>query len=256
MIKVNKNNLFLLDQIVRKNFASKYKGSIIGVFWSFLRPLFIMIILTIIFSSMFSMNIENYPVYFMSGRGIYDFFSAGVGVTMMSLSGNKNILKKTPVPKHIFILGGVISELINYLITLIIFLGVMFVTNAEFHIGTMLLSVIPIFSLIMLISGIGFILSILSVYYMDIQHLWVVINTGLMYACAIFYPIEVIPESFRRYVILNPLFWIIDQFRCLMVYGTIPDLLNIVNTLLISAIILILGIIVFKKFEKKVTMKL
>jgi len=77
----------------------------------------------------------------------------------------------------------------------------------------------------------------------------------VMYGCAIFYPMDIIPEPFHSVMILNPMFWIIDQFRDFVVYGAIPDLLNIVNSLLISVIVLLLGIIIFKKYEKKVTMK-
>ena len=77
----------------------------------------------------------------------------------------------------------------------------------------------------------------------------------IMYTSAIFYPMDIIPEPFYSYMILNPLFWIIDQFRSLALYGTIPDLLYISNSLLLSLIILIFGIIIFKKYEKQVPMK-
>ena len=78
---------------------------------------------------------------------------------------------------------------------------------------------------------------------------------ALMYASAIFYPISIIPKPYYDYVILNPLYWVIDQFRSLMIYGTIPDLIYIVNLLLISAIIFVFGIIIFKRNEKKIVMK-
>ena len=251
---INENGRFLLEEIVKKNFSSKYKDSVLGILWSVLKPLLIMIILTIIFSSLFTGRVENYPVYLLSGRCIYDFFSSATNVTMMAIKGNQNILKRTPAPKFIFILGGVISEFLNFIISLMILIGVMIVTGATFHI-TIPLAIIPLISLFLLITGIGFILSIICVYYTDIQHLWGVITMIVMYGCAIFYPMDIIPEPYHSIMVLNPMFWIIDQFRDFVVYGTLPDPLNIVNTILISLIVLILGILIFKKYEKKVTLK-
>lgn len=214
-----------------------------------------MILLTIIFSTIFGSQIENYPVYFLTGKCIYDFFSLGTTVAMLSLKSNENILKKTAPPKYIFVLAGVFSEFLNFIITLVILVVVMIVTNVQFPFLTIPLAIIPIIALLNMIIGIGFILSILCVYYRDIQHLWSVITLMLMYASAIFYPMDIIPDPFHKLMILNPLFWIINQVRELTTYGIIPDLMNIINLILLSLIILLTGIIIFKKYEKKVPMK-
>lgn len=252
---IKEKKLFLLEEIVKKNFAAKYKDSILGILWSVIKPLLIMIIMTIIFSTLFHNRIVNYPIYLLSGKCIFDFFSAGTQVTMMAIKGNKNILTKTSAPKHIFVLGGVLSEFINFLISVVILFGVMIVTRTPFHL-TIILSIIPIISLIMFISGIGLILSILCVYYTDIKHLWGVIILMVMYGSAIFYPMDIIPEPFHQIMILNPIYWIIDQFRSFIMYGIIPNGLNIFNSIMLSLITLMLGIIIFKLFENKTTMRL
>lgn len=249
------NQKFLLEEIINKNFASKYKGSVLGIMWSVLKPLLIMIILTIIFSTLFGSKINNYPVYFLSGKCIYDFFNLGTTTAMNCLKNNQNILKQTPAPKHIFVLGGIFSEFINFIITLIILIVVMIVTKAHFFFTTIPFAILPIISLLMMIIGIGFILSILCVYYTDIQHLWSVFTLMLMYASAIFYPMDIIPEPYHSYMLLNPIFWVINQFRNFMLWGSWPNIITLINTILLSAIILVFGIIVFKKFEKKITIK-
>ena len=251
----NDNALFLLEEIVKKNFAAKYKGSVLGIFWSILKPLLIMILLTIIFSHLFGGRIENYPVYLLSGKCIFDFFTSATNIAMRSLKGNINILKRTAAPKFVFTLGAIISEFINFIITLIILVGVMIVTKASFHLVTSIIAILPIISLIMMITGTGLILAVLCVYFSDIQHLWGVITYMLMYASAIFYPMDIIPEPYHQYMILNPVFWVIDQFRHLVVWGTMPDIMNMVNLVLLSAIIFVLGVIIFKKYEKKLTLK-
>ena len=252
---MNKNQRFLLEEIINKNFASKYKGSVLGIMWSVLKPLLIMIILTIIFSTLFGSKINNYPVYFLSGKCIYDFFNLGTTTAMNCLKNNQNILKQTPAPKYIFVLGSIFSEFINFIITLIILVVVMIVTKSHFFFTTIPLVILPILSLLMMIIGIGLILSILCIYYTDIQHLWGVFTLMLMYASAIFYPMDIIPEPYHSYMLLNPIFWIINQFRNFMLWGSWPNIITLINTILLSAIILVFGIIVFKKFEKKITIK-
>lgn len=251
---INEQKFFLLEEIIKKNFSAKYKDSILGILWSVIRPLLIMVIMTIIFSTLFHNKIENYPIYLLSGKCIFDFFNSATLVTMMAIKGNQNILTKTAAPKHIFVLGGVISEFLNFLITLVILACVMVVTRSPFH-ETIILAIIPIISLLMMITGTGLILSIVCVYYTDIKHLWGVIMMMGIYSSAIFYPMDIVPEPYHQFLILNPIYWVIEQFRDFVVYGIFPNTLNIINSLLLSLIILVIGIIVFKKFEKRTTMK-
>lgn len=255
-LHTNDNKIFLLEEIIKKNFAAKYKDSLLGILWSILKPLLIMIILTIIFSTLFGRTIENYPVYLLSGKIIYDFFNSGTSIAMNAIKGNKNILQRTAAPRYVFVIGSVISESLNFFITLIILIAVMIVTKAPFHIETIPLAILPLLFLVLMITGIGSVLSILCVYYTDIKHLWSVVTMMLMYGCAIFYPMDIIPEPYHKYMILNPLFWIIDQFRDLAIYGVVPNTLNMINAFILAMTLLVFGVIVFKKFEKRITIKL
>ena len=252
---IKKNDLFLLEEIVKKNFSSKYKESVLGVMWTILSPLLMMALFTIVFSTLFSRNIDNYAVYFLCGWCLFTFFSSSISVSMDALRGNKSILQRTPAPKYIFVLGGVLSEFLNFLITLILLLIIMFITHAPFHFPILFCSIIPVILLFVMIVGLGLMLSIACVYYTDIKHLWSVISMMFMYASAIFYPIDIIPEPFRGYMMLNPLYWVIDQFRCFIYRGIVPNGINLINFLLLSLIILICGIIVFKKYGDKVVTK-
>ena len=255
MSSIKKNDIFLLEEIVKKNFSSKYKDSVLGVLWTILSPLLMMALFTIIFSTIFGRNIENFPVYFLCGWCLFQFFNASISSSMNALKGNKSILQRTPAPKYIFVLGGILSEFLNYLIMLILLVIIMFITHATFHFPIIFCSIIPVILLFIMIVGLGLMLSIACVYYTDIKHLWKVISMMFMYASAIFYPMSIIPEPFRGYMMLNPLYWVIDQFRCFVYQGIVPNAINLVNLLLLSLIILIFGIIVFKKYEDKVVTK-
>lgn len=255
MILFKKNELFLLEEVVRKNFASKYMDSVLGIFWSVLKPLLIMIVFTIIFSTLFNQKIDNFPVYFLTAKCIFDFFNGGVSAAMNSIKANQGILQRTSAPKHIFILGSVLSEFLNFIISLILLFVIMIVTHAQFYFLVMPIAIIPIISVFIMITGLGLMLSIICVYYTDVQHLWGVISLILMYASAIFYPMSIVPEPYYSYLILNPLYWIIDQFRSIIYSGIAPQTMYMLNSLLISLIIFTIGMIVFKKFEKRVTMR-
>ena len=252
---IEKNDLFLLEEVVRRNFASKYKDSVLGIFWSILKPLLTMIVFTVIFSTLFNRTIANYPVYFLSGKCIFDFFNGAVGVSLNSILANKSILRKTKTKKHIFVLGSVISEFLNFLITIILLIVIMIATNAPFYFSIMPIAIIPVTSELIMVTGLGLMLSIMATYYKDILHLWGVISILFMYGSALFYPMDIIPEPYHQIMILNPLYWLVDQFRCVIYYGTIPETLYMLNSVLLSCIILVFGIIVFKKYEKNVSMK-
>ena len=214
-----------------------------------------MILFTIVFSTIFSRNIENYAVYFLCGWCLFQFFNSSISASMDALKGNKTILQRTPAPKYIFVLGGILSEFLNYLIMLILLVVIMFITHAPFHFPIIFCSIIPVISVFIMIVGLGLMLSIACVYYTDIRHLWNVISMMLLYASAIFYPIDIIPDPFKGFMLLNPLYWAIYHFRCFVYQGIVPNGLGLINSLLLSLIILICGIIVFKKYEDKVVTK-
>ncbi len=246
---------FLLKQIVRENFTSKYKDSVLGVLWSFFNPLISMIILTAIFSSLFARNIENYPVYFLTGRITIDFFNNGTKIAMDSIKNNSNIFQKIYVPRYIFAMGGMISEFINFLISLIILAIIMIVTQAPF-LPTAILAIIPIMVLFMLIVGVGLILSIVCTKFTDIKHLYKIFTSLLIYACAIFYPIEVVPPKIRQYMELNPLYGIIAQIRDFILYGQIPSTKLMLTTFTFSLIVFIIGVLIFRKYQDRITLDL
>jgi len=227
----------------------------LGILWSFFNPLITMILLTAIFSAIFARNIENYPVYFLSGRCIIDFFNHGTKIAMNSVKKNSGILNKVYVPKYIFAVGGITSEFINFLISLIILVAIMVVTKAPFY-PTSILAIIPVLTLFILIIGVGLILAIICTKFTDIKYLYTIFTTLLMYACAVFYPIEIVPMGIRKYMELNPVYGIIAQFREFVMYGTIPSTKLMVSTLLFSIIIFIIGIIIFKKYQDKLTLDL
>ena len=246
---------FLLKQLVKRDLTSKYKDSVLGIAWSFLNPLLIMIVFTAIFSMLFGRQIDNYPVYFLSGRVIYDFYKSATQGAMTSVKGNSSILKKIYVPKYMFTVSKICYEFINFLISFIILFGVMFVTGAQFHLTT-IFAVIPLFFLIVLIFGVGLILAVSNTYFTDVEHLYGVFALILMYASALFYPMEIVPVTVQKLFTLNPIYCAITSFRECVVYGLIPNMSTVAYLAVFAFKTLGIGIILFNIYNKKLALEL
>lgn len=255
ILKRGTSENFLLKQIIRRNFTTKYKDSVLGILWSFLNPLLTMALLTAIFSTFFTKSIENFPVYFMAGRCVIDFFNSGTKIAMTSIKRNRSILQKIFIPRYIFAVGGICSEFINFLMSLIVMAAIMVVTKAPFY-KMSIFAIIPIATLVILILGVGLILAIICTKFTDIEYLYKIFTTLLMYACAIFYPISIVPQPMRSYMELNPVYGIIAQFREFVMYGRFPPARIMVTTFIFSVIIFIIGVYVFKKYQNRITLEL
>ena len=254
LIKGSSEN-FLLRKLIKKNFTSKYKDSVLGILWSFLKPLIEMAILTAIFSTIFARSIENFPVYFMAGRCILDFFNVGTKSAMTSIKSNRSILQKIYVPRYIFALGNICSEFLNFLMTMIVMIAIMIATKAPFY-AMSIFAIIPIATLFILITGVGLILAIVCTKFSDIEYLYKIFTGLLTYACAIFYPIDIVPQPVRGYMELNPIYGIIAQFREFVMFGRFPSTRIMLTTFAFSIIIFIIGVLIFRKYQDKITLEL
>ena len=255
LLKKGTSENFLLRQLIKKNFTSKYKDSVLGILWSFLNPLIQMAILTAIFSTIFARSIENFPVYFMAGRCVLDFFNAGTKSAMTSIKRNRGILQKIYVPRYIFAIGNVCSEFLNFLISMIVMIAIMIATQAPFYFMSVF-AIIPIATLFILIIGVGLILAIVCTKFTDIEYLYKIFTSLLTYACAIFYPISIVPQPVRGYMELNPIYGIIAQFREFVMFGRFPSKRIMLTSFVFSLIIFIIGVIIFKRNQEKITLEL
>ena len=246
---------FLLQQLVKRDLTSKYKDSVLGILWSFLNPLMIMLVFTAIFSMLFGRNIENYPVYFLSGRLVYDFFNNGTRGAMNSIKINEGLLKKIYIPKYMLSISSICYEFVNFLISFVILFGVMLITGAQFHITTLLV-IFPLISLMLLIFGIGFILAILNTYFSDIGHLYNVFTLILMYASALFYPMEIVPARVQMIFTLNPLYSAISCFRECIIFGVPPTWSTLLYLTVFGVTVFLIGLILFNIYENKLTLEL
>lgn len=238
-------------QLVARDIKLKYRRSFLGYLWSVLNPLFVMVIMTIVFSTMFKRNIENFPVYLFTGKMLFDFMSTSTNQAMTSVTGNAALLKKTYVPKYIFTLAKVTSCMIDMVFSFGALLLVMVGTKAEFHITFLLLPTVVV-QIYIFCCGLGFFLAAMNVFFRDIQYIYNAIITAWLYLTPIFYPVETLPANVQFVVKgLNPLYYYVAQFRDLIYYGRIPGPRVLWGGWIIAFIMLAFGLMVFKKRQDR-----
>lgn len=241
---------FLISQLVIRDFKSKYKRSILGVFWSFLNPLLTMTVQFLVFSTFFSSDTQNYPVYLLSGVVCFSFFNECTTMCLSSISGNARLITKVYIPKYIFPLARTISSSINLAISLVPLLLASLVLGVAIRPQAILFFYFLI-CLIIFSLGIGLFLSALMVFFRDIQFLWSVLTQIWMYATPIFYPAEIIPEKYRFIVRFNPLYHFIGNCRTCLINGISPEPMAYIFCLLFAMVSLFIGAYTFKKTQDK-----
>lgn len=240
----------LLYQLVRRDFLAKYKRSVLGVLWSLLNPLFTMLVMTVVFSFVFRFDIENFPVYLLSGQIIFTMFSEITNLCMSSVMGAASLMKKVSVPKYIFPISRALSSLINFAFSFIALLLVMLFTRAPFYL-TMIYCVIPILYAFVFSTGIGLILSAAVVFFRDVTYLYGIFLTAITYFTPLFYPISIIPDHFRWIISLNPLYHMVECFRTCVIYGGVPTLWQNLVCLLLAVLSLGIGLFVFVREQDR-----
>lgn len=236
----------LLNELISRDIKIKYRKSVLGVLWTLLNPLLMMIVLSVVFSNLFRFDVENFPLYLLSGQIIFNFYNDATSTAMSAIVGNAALIKKVYVPKYLFVISRVFSSFINLMASFTALMLVMVATRAELH-WSVLLSVVPLALLMLLSLGIGLILAALTVKFRDIMHLYSVFTTVLLYLTPVIYPMSILPEWLEKVVLLNPLTNILTMFRDVMINGLIFDVWSLIIAVAETAFFLALGLYVFYK---------
>lgn len=244
----------LLRELVSRDIKTKYRRSVLGILWSVLNPLGMMVIMTIVFSHVFRGNIENFPVYLMCGQVIFNFYNEASSVAMGSILGNSMLIKKVYVPKYLFPMSKICSCFVNLLTSFIALVIVIIATRTPIS-WTIILFVMPVLYVFLFALGMGLLLSALVVSFRDLQHLYGVLLTAWTYLTPIFYPIEMLPGWVRTIVSLNPLTSIIQMLRDVTMYGMVPDGILHVKCIGWCLLVLVLGLWTFYKQQDSFILK-
>lgn len=260
---------FLMQEIVRKNVKLQYRNSFLGIFWTMLQPFLTMLVLVFIFTKVFgkaSDGIVCYPVYLLTGRLLYEFYTQSTNRAMRSIRNSASVLKKVYVPKYIYPISNVFSTFITFLISLLVLVLVMgyFLIKNHFTMQYpdlrlswyILLCFVPIIFLCIFSTGMGLILSVLNVYFKDIEYIYSVVTLMLFYVTPVMYSLKTLSKAGVHKAVmvileLNPLYSMLEMFRSCVLYATMWNWHHFFYAFAISIITLVIGLVVFYKHQDR-----
>lgn len=240
----------MLSELVGRDFKLKYRRSVLGVLWSVLNPLLMMIVLTAVFSFVFRFQIENFALYLIIGQTLFNYVAGATADSMESIIGASSLIKKIKIDKLIFPVEKTLFGLINFAISLIAVVIVMIYFQVMPTWNVLLLPFLLVCAFFFSL-GIGLLLATLAVFFRDVIHLWGVVTTAWMYATPIIYPVEILPEWMMAIMQWNPMYYFVNFFREIALWGTTPPASEFAILAGCAAVFFAIGLLVFRKNEKK-----
>lgn len=250
MIKKMRQYQFLFEELVKRDFKKKYKRTVLGMAWSILSPLMMLLVMRLVFTQFFGRGMEHYTTYLFCGNLVFSYFSESSNQGMQSLMSNAKIFTKVNIPKYLFLLSKNVQTLINFGLTLCVFFVFCLIDQITFT-WKFILLLYPVLCLVLFNIGVGLVLSALFVFFRDIQYLWSIFTQLLMYMSAIFYSVDGYPALMQKLFYLNPVYAIISYFRKIVIYGTIPTPWHHGLILFYALLALGIGSLIYKKYNTK-----
>ena len=239
----------LLKSNVKKDIRGKYKGSFLGILWSFINPLLTVIVYAIVFPYILRVQQENYLIFLIIGIIPWTFVTSTIAYGTTTILGNADIIKKVFFPREILPISVALSGLVNFFISCLIIFIFMFFSGIGFTKYIILLPLIALIQFVLLL-GIIFITSSVNIYMRDLEYIVNFFINLLFYATPIIYSVDMFPDKFKWVLNLNPLATIITSYRDILYYGQLPNLTMLMWVGLFSFILLIIGYAIFRKLEK------
>ena len=239
----------LLKTNIKKEIRGKYKGSWLGVIWTFLNPLLMLAVYAFVFPYILRVEVENYTIFMIVALIPWNFFTTAIQSGTGCVVANGNILKKVYFPREIIPISITTSQLINFLITCIIMAAFIIFSGVGFSIHALLFPLLVIIQYILTLAF-TFVLSALTVFVRDIDHFVSVFLTLGFYATPIVYQASMLPEKFQWALKINPMAQLVEAYRSILYYHQMPDFVMLAIWGILSIVLIVVGYLIFKKLEK------
>ena len=239
----------LLKTNVKKEIRGRYKNSILGVMWSFLNPLLQLAVYSIIFGALLAGGDSTYYIYICVALIPWTYFTTAITQSSFTIIGNADIIKKVYFPREILPISVVTSGAVNFVISTIIILFFVIFSGIGLSWYLLLYPVILLVQYVLLL-GIGFIVSAITVYFRDLEHIIGIILLAAFYGTPIVYKLEQLPVNLQIILQLNPMTHIINAYRDIFYYQQMPNMKIIGLLFLVSVALLVVGYFIFKKLQK------
>lgn len=246
--------LELLEVLVGRNLKVRYRGSFLGAYWSLLNPLIMTGLYTAIFGSEFASyyrnSLINYMLAAFTGLVVINFFSASTTQALVSIVGNGGLLNKISLPTSIFPLSMVTANIVQFATGALPLLLIVTLINS-WSVLNLIALFLPLFSLICVSLGVSFFISTLYVFFRDLPYFYELIIFVTFLSSPIFYPIEIVPDNIKSFLVINPISTIVETIRQIAISGNQPDIILLAKSLLSGLIVLPIGFFIFRAYEKE-----
>ena len=235
----------MIFSLVKKDLRGRYKGSVLGFLWTFINPLLQLVVYTIVFSLILKTNIERYYLYLFVALIPWIFFSSSITVGSASIVAQKDLIKKIYFPRMVIPISYVTSSFVNMLLCFIVIFAVIIVSGAG--INFLALLTLPVIMLVeyILALGMAMLTSAITVYFRDLEHILGIVTMAWMYMTPIMYDKSIVPENLMPIFNLNPMTHVIECYRAVLYEK------KILSAAGLGILILIVGILVFNKLQKR-----
>ena len=249
----------LLMILVKRDFISFYKQTLLGPIWFFVQPLFTTLTYIVIFGNIANVGTDGLPqaLFYLSGITLWNYFSDCLLKTSTVFRDNSNIFSKVYFPRLIIPLSIIISNLIKFVVQFLLFLGFLFYYYyfQGFQVQLHLLDVLLLFPLLIIAMaflglGLGLIISALTTKYRDLSFLVTFGIQLMMYTTTVIYPLSITPGKFRKLIAINPMTGVIETFRNIFLGKGEISFDTLGYSLIFTIVALLLGLLIFNKVEK------
>lgn len=240
----------LLRRLVHRDLTVRYKRSALGFLWTMLHPLILMVILTLVFATIFRFGLRNYALYLLSALIGWHFFSQTVIEAMTSMRWNGSLMKQVRVPRTVFVLSTTLAGLAHMGLALLALFAIMLLLRAPI---TPAVAFLPVSFLILGVFtlGISMIASALAVFFTDIREMIQAFLPAVMYLTPIIYPMSILPERFAALVRLNPLLYLFDLLRAPLYAGALPSTTALLVATASALVSIVIGWLVFRRLAPR-----
>ena len=211
----------LLQNLVSRDLKVRYKRSVLGVLWTMLNPLLMMVVFSIVFASVFRFSVEHFTIYFLSAYVLWTFVSQTTSWSTACLLGHAALIRKIYMPKEIFVVATVLSGLVNLLISLVPLALIMLVVHHPIRPSVLFLPV-PILIAVVFSLGVSLLLAGICIEFNDVVQIYQALLLAWMYLTPVVYPLEAVPAQYHWIIHANPMYYLVEAFRAPIYAGTLP----------------------------------